>query len=33
MDNEIILHYSNYLNEDGSFDGEALGEAIAAQKC
>ena len=30
MDNEIILHYSDYLNEDGSFDGKALGEAIAA---
>ncbi|OJJ11392.1 hypothetical protein BI308_25840 [Roseofilum reptotaenium AO1-A] len=29
-DDEIILHYSDYLKEDGSFDGESFGEAIAA---
>jgi len=30
IDDEIILHYSDYLNEDGSFDGQAFGEAITA---
>ena len=30
MEDEILLHYCDYLNEDGTFDGQAFGEAITA---
>ncbi|OJJ10679.1 hypothetical protein BI308_26055 [Roseofilum reptotaenium AO1-A] len=30
MEDEILLCYCHYLNEDGTFDGQAFGEAVAA---
>jgi len=30
MEDEISLYYCHYLNEDGTFDGQAFGEAVAA---
>ncbi len=29
-EDEISLYYCHYLNEDGTFDGQAFGEAVAA---